>query len=76
MVKVNISKGEENVDAERVLRKRVTKFSNVAHLILPVDLIGREAVVVIPKVPTTKVLTAPAKQKKDGTYKIGKMVKA
>lgn len=76
MSKVNISKGSEEVDAEEVLRKRVAKFSNVAHLILPAKLIDREVIVVVPKVPMTRVLTATAKQKKDGTYKIGKLVKA
>jgi putative transposon-encoded protein len=72
-MKIEISKGNESIDAEEILKKRVTKFSNVAHLILPSKLIDREVVVVVPKVPTTKVFTAPAKQKKDGTWKINKL---
>jgi putative transposon-encoded protein len=73
MSKVNISKGSEEIDAERVFRKTPTKFSNVSHLILPVDLIGREVIVVVPRVPMTKVLTAPAKRKKNGTWEIGEL---
>jgi putative transposon-encoded protein len=44
-MKIEISKGNESIDAEEILKKRVTKFSNVAHLILPSKLIDREVVV-------------------------------
>jgi len=53
-MKVEIDKGNESINAELVFRKKVTKFSNVAHLILPVDLIDKEVIIVVPKIATKK----------------------
>ena len=70
-MKVEINKGSELIDAEEVFKKRVTKFSNSAHIILPIYYLGKDATVIIEKTKMTRVLTASAKKKKDGTYKIG-----
>jgi len=70
---IKISKGEEIIDAEEVFKKRVTKFSNSAHIILPIGYLDKDATVIIEKTPMTNVKTANAKQKKDGTWKIGKV---
>ena len=70
-----ISKGEEKINVEQMFKKKAKKFNNVGHIIVPITFVDREVIVVLPKVETTKVKTAPVTKKKNGTWKIGKVKK-
>lgn len=72
-MKIEISKGNESIDAEQVLKKKATKFNNVGHIIVPMGFVDRDLIIVLPKIPMTKVRTAIAKQKKDKTWAIGEL---
>lgn len=72
-MKIEINKGSELIDAEEIFKKKVTKFSNSAHIIVPIKMLNKQAIIIIEKEKLTNVKVSPVKKNKDGTWKIGLM---